>query len=79
MVATPFDTPPINPVGSTEAIKLFELLHVPPGIAFAYGVVAFAHTLFEPVIAGTTGIALTVIAIGAEVAVHPFASVKVYE
>jgi hypothetical protein len=77
IVAEPTPVPFIDPSGSTAAIDVFELDQAPPDVGFVNNVVAPEHTLFAPEIAGTTGNAVTVTAVGIEVDEHPFASVMV--
>jgi hypothetical protein len=51
------------PVAPAVAIVVAELLHTPDGVASARVVVAPVHTVLVPVIAATTGSALTVTAL----------------
>ncbi len=60
IVAVPADTPVTTPVELTEAIAALDDVQTPFAVALASAVVEPEHTSVVPVIAATTGIALTV-------------------
>ena len=75
MVA-PEETPVTKPLAFTVATEVFELVQTPFTVALAKAVVEPAHTSVVPLMAATTGKALTVTEVLA-VLVQPFADVTV--
>ena len=65
-----------SPVELTVATAGVPLLHTPDAVALARAVVEPIQTLVVPVMAATTGSALTVIVVDTDVT-HPFALVTV--
>ena len=72
IVAVPADTPVTSPLLFTVAIPVALLLHVPPAVASENCVVLPEHTVCVPVIAATTGAALTVTVLVTGVVPQPF-------
>jgi hypothetical protein len=72
IVAVPADTPVTTPVELTEAIAALDDVQTPFAVALASAVVEPEHTSVVPVIAATTGIALTVTVSTALVVEQPF-------
>ena len=81
IVTEPAATPVTTPVVLTVATAVLLDDHVPPVVELANVVVEPAHTFDAPVIAATTGNALTVTTVAGDVAEHPlaFVTVTVYE
>jgi hypothetical protein len=81
IVAEPKATPVTTPVAFTVATAVLLDDHVPPAVELANVVVDPVHTFDAPVIADTTGNALTVTAVAVDIAEHPlaFVTVTVYE
>jgi hypothetical protein len=76
MVAVPAATPVTTPEALTVATEVLEEDQVPPAVTSARVVVDPAQTVVVPVIAATTGRALTVtVAVEVEVQPEPFVTV----
>ena len=77
IVTKPTVTPVTAPDAFTVATALLLDDHVPPVVELANVVVEPVHTFDDPVIAATTGNALTVTGVATDVAEHPLAFVTV--
>ena len=77
IVTKPDVTPDTTPVVLTVATALLLDDQVPPVVELANVVVEPVHTFDDPVIAATTGNALTVTGVATDVAEHPLAFVTV--
>jgi hypothetical protein len=60
IVAVPAPIPDTTPALLTVATALFEVVHTPPAAVLAKVIVELIQTAVDPVMAGTTGRALTV-------------------
>ena len=78
MIAVPAETPVTTPEALTVATEVFEEDHTPDAVASERVVVSATHTDVVPVIAATTGTALTVIEV-VTVVTQPAALVTVYD
>jgi hypothetical protein len=78
MVAVPAPKPLTTPALSTVATLVLLLLQTPPDVVLASVVVLFKQTVFAPVIAGTFGVAFTVIILLVVFTQPVAASVTVY-